>query len=283
MVNKKLSNENVNFLIDSYSAGLSATILADKFNVYPSTIVRVLRRNNILVRTYSQAATLALNEGRMKKNKIPSSLSLNEDLSYILGVLCGDGYIDYSDRRMTWQIGLDVIDIEFVQRFSKALYNFFKINPTFRIRKQRKDRWNIQYTVKLCSKEACTFINSIGLFKTRNWDIPLEIKNSGLDVKSYFLKGFFDSEGGIDRAIGRVEATSINLGGLSGVGKLLEDLGIRYTILKTEHREPNRDPKYTLRINAKNSIIDFYKSVGFTISRKQLILEGFFKKWCETK
>ena len=275
MVNRKLTSEQILELSNLYDSGESSYVLAKKFNVYPSTILRILKKQHIKARSLSEAANLAIETGRMRKHKIPINLIFDENLSYILGVLCGDGYLDYSNKRMTWQVGLDSIDKEFNFEFSKKLHNFFGIYTKTNLRKKRKITWNRQYVTKLCSKEACDFILNISDFKVSDWKIPEQIILGGADLKLAFLKGFFDSEGEIDKKNGRVGAISINFFGLRDIKNILQNFSIRSTIIKRKDSRLNSRQKYVLRIHDKKSIFLFYELIGFTIVRKQRILKDF--------
>lgn len=280
MVRRKLTDKDILSLPDLYSSGLSSWAIAKKFNTYPSNILHHLKKANIERRNKSSAAKEGVRSGRIKikKNEVPKNLKLNKNLSYILGVLAGDGYIDYSNQRRAYHIGLSATDKEFVEKFRKSLFNFFKIKSSNEFRKSRNKKWNAQYITRLCSKEACDFINSIGQFKKENWKIPEIIKNSDTDIKTAFLRGFFDSEGEIDKKSWRVGVTSMNLEGLKQIGKLLESLGMRYTIIKSKDNRPNTHQKYRLRIHDKKSIKLFNNLIGFTIKRKQWVLATMFPR-----
>jgi len=278
MVKRKLTDKDILSLPDLYSSGLSSWAIAKNFNTYHSNILHHLKKANIERRDKSFAAKEGIKAGRIKikKNEVPKNLKLNKDLSYILGVLAGDGYMSYSNQRKAYHIGLSAVDKEFVEEFKKTLFNFFKIKSSNEFRKSRKKKWNAQYITRLCSKEACDFINSIGQFKKENWKIPEIIKNSDSNIKSAFLRGFFDSEGEIDKKSWRVGATSMNLEGLKQIGKLLEGMGMRYTIINVKDNRPNTHQKYRLRIHDKKSIKLFNESIGFTIKRKQKVLDTMF-------
>jgi len=277
MVKRKLTDKDILSLPNLYNSGLSSWAIATKFDTYHSNILHHLKKLQIDRRDKSSATKGGVKAGRIiiKKHKIPESLDVNKDLAYILGVIAGDGYIDYSDERKTYYIGLSAVDKEFVDNFRNILFDFFKINPTNEFRKSRNKNWKDQYLTRLCSKEACDFIKSIGDFKKDTWHVPDSIKNSNNEIKCAFIKGFFDSEGEIDKKIGRVGATSMNLSGLKEIGNLLFSLGIRYTIIKKKDIRPNTSQKYVLRIHDKKSIRLFYELVGFIIQRKQEILEAF--------
>lgn len=281
MVRRKLTNEDILSLPSLYNSGLSSWAIGEQFDTDHSNILRHLKKLGVKRRDRSSAAKEGVKAGRIKimKHKIPENLKLNEELSYILGVIAGDGYIDYNNKRQTYYIGLSAVDKDFVEEFRKILADFFKITPTNEFREKRSEKWNSQYITRLCSKEACDFINSIGDFRKDNWRIPKIIKESKKSIKCAFIRGFFDSEGEIDEKIGRIGATSMNLKGLLEIKELLGSINIRSTIIKRKDPRPNTSQKYVLRIHDKNSIRLFYELIGFTIQRKQNIL----KEYCLNK
>lgn len=280
MVKRKLTDKEILTLPELYNAGLSSWAIAKKFNTYHSNILYHLKKLETNRRTRSSAAKEGVKAGRIliKKNMIPRNLKLNEDLSYILGVMCGDGYMSYNEKKRNYHIGLSATDKEFVDKFREALFNYFNVNPTNEFKKSKNRNWNDQFISRLCSKEACSFINEIGDFGKFEWRVPKIIIGSNNLSKSSFLKGFFDSEGEIDKQIGRIGATSVNLEGLNQVGDLLTDLGIAYTIIKRKDNRPNTHQKYLLRINDKKSIKLFSELIGFTINRKQQVLTTMFPR-----
>ena len=280
MVKIKLTKEDLLSLPELYRSGLSSWILAKKFNTDHSNILKHLKKQGVHIRSRSCAAKQGVMAGRIKikRNEIPKNLELNEDLAYILGVLAGDGYMDFNDKRRTHYIGLSATDKEFVEKFKNSLHDFFNIYPSNEFRRSKHLKWHDQYITRLCSKDACNFINFIGQFKKENWRVSDIIKNSEDSIKCSFIKGFFDSEGEIDKKIWRIGATSMNLVGLKELGQLLDSLEIRYTITKIKDNRQNTHQKYRLRIQDKYSIILFKKLIGFTIIRKQKVLYGAFPR-----
>jgi len=280
MVKRKLNDKDISSLLGLYNSGLSSWEIAKKFDTYHSNILHHFKRLNVKRRDKSSAAKEGVKSGRIKikRNKIPKNLKLNNDLAYVLGVLAGDGYMDYNEKKRRYNVGLSATDKEFVEKFKESLFNFFKVNSSDEFRKSRNKNWSDQYITRLCSKEACDFINTIGNFRKDKWGIPDIIKNSTERIKCAFLRGFFDSEGEIDKRIWRIGATSMNMNGLKQVGELLKSLGIRYTIINVKDNRLNTHQKYRLRIHDKKSIKLFNESIGFTIKRKQMILATMFPR-----
>lgn len=285
MVKRKVTNNEILSLSNLYKSGLSSWEIAKRFDTCHSNILYHLKKLGVIIRDKSSAAKEGVKAGRIiiKKNKIPADLKLNKDLAYILGVLAGDGYMDYSNKRMTYYIGLSATDKEFVERFKTVLFDFFKIKSTNEFRKSKKETWNNQYITRLCSKEVCGFINSFGNFCKDKWRVPDIIKNSENNIKCAFLKGFFDSEGEIDSKAKRIGATSMNLKGLEEIENLLKSIGIISTMIKKKDTRLNASQKYILRLQDRKSMELFYKNIGFTIQRKHIILAECIKNYKFTK
>jgi len=285
MVKRKLTEADILSLPELYASGLSSWAIAKKFNTYHSNILHHLKKLKAERRNKSLAAKEGVKAGRIpiKRNKIPAGLELTEDLAYILGVLAGDGYMHYNINQQSYYAGLSATDKEFVEKFRKVLFNFFKINPTNEFKKSKKLNYRDQYISRMCSKEACDFINSFGSFGKYCWKVPEVIIGANNQIKSAFIKGFFDSEGEIDKKSRRVGATSVNLEGLKQVGGLLGSLGIRYSITSEKTPLPNRRLKSRLRIQDRKSVELFNKHIGFTITRKQLLLNTFLGSYKFTK
>jgi hypothetical protein len=62
-------------------------------------------------------------------NKIPeSSKLLTKEKAYILGVLCGDGYIRIHKNGRSFLVGLDVTDEDFADEFKKCLKKYINFH-----------------------------------------------------------------------------------------------------------------------------------------------------------
>ena len=148
---------------------------------------------NVKIRNYSESHLLKTYAG-IKKVKI---VGLTQEKAYILGVLCGNGWIASSKRR--YRIGLSVKDKDFAIRFAKSLKESYGIECTIRKCVPKNKNWNVQYAVDLNSKLACEDILSYGIFNTTDWRVPKQILGSNDNkVIGYFLRGFYDSEGHVN-------------------------------------------------------------------------------------
>jgi len=121
---------------------------------------------------------------------------------------------------------------------------------------------------------------------------PLDIERikrfieHSIECRSAFLRGFFDSEGTIDKT-GKIRVCNTDITLLGYVKQLMESLGIKTTgphlLVKrgTAFIDPRNGKKYRTRkdvyvlyIRAESRLV-FYQRIGFTIKRKQQRLEDF--------
>ncbi len=212
-----------------------------------------------------------------KISKIPEeSKILNDNKAYILGVLCGDGYIRISKNGYHFLVGLGVCDEDFADEFKKCIENVYNLLPSkkFRIIKPTnytnspKPRYIIELTSKLVVKDLLRYSIS---FKTKEWTVPKEILNSNLIIKSAFLRGIFDSEGTISLRKSSGAYLSVCSGNVKSLLEIKEILKKDFDIdLKTIY--PQKD---FIRIKSAryNDIKNYYNKIGFTIKRKQITLK----------
>lgn len=125
---------------------------------------------------------------------------LTEDKSYILGVLCGDGYLRIRETFGHYLVGLDVCDENFADEFRRCLTSVYGLLPSkskcyakiTNFTNNAKPRYRINLTSKLVVQDLLRYSKS---FKTKEWQVPEEVLISDLKIKSAFLRGLFDSEG----------------------------------------------------------------------------------------
>ena len=263
-----------------YNNGESTRSIAKSLGRYHSGVIWHLNNLNIKRRKKSEAAKLGVVKGGIKifKHSLPkSSKKMSLEKSYILGTLCGDGFL--SNKKRAYQICLSVTSKEFFNEFRRCLHEVYGIRTTNEIRISKIKNWNNQYCTRLCSKNACQNLAQYGNFKTKTWNVPYHIKNSSLNIQASFVKGFSDSEGCVDENSRRISLTSINFKGLNEIGGLLRNFGIRYTILGRILLKGNRHDKYDLRIQDRRSIETFYKWINFTINYKKIKLKKIIKNY----
>lgn len=116
------------------------------------------------------------------------------------------------------------------------------------------------------------------VYKTFKWKVPKAVEIGTPKIITEFIKGFADSEGGIDKDTRRISLTSVRKEGLRQVRYMLDKLGIRSTI-QIRKAHGSRKESYQLQIQDRNSIEKFVKLIGFTIKRKQKALLECIKSY----
>ena len=189
---------------------------------------------------------------------------LNEDLAYILGVKRGDGYWRkiITPMRSSGEIGLNVKNLDFAKEFEKRLKKWSGIQP-------KTWKKNGKFYVTLYSIDAVKIGQGINLKK---------ITNSNRKVKANFLKGLYDSEGGVlgknlDRrkfACRWIHFSNNNKETVAIVSKLLRDFRINHKIKSRIHSGfGSKKLQYEILIFGLENFKEFYKNIGFSIKYKK--------------
>jgi intein-encoded DNA endonuclease-like protein len=190
---------------------------------------------------------------------LPTANDLNPRLSYIMGVMEGDGCIVKSN----YTIRLGAKDLDFVKGFADDLEKWSGIKS---IMKWSGNLWLCYIT----SKRACEVI----------WDFDLnQLLISNTQIKTSFLRGIFDSEASaigchLDKpviATRRICLYNTDMDLLNLVKGLLETLEISSHLYECPSHPAHWGKKkvFVLRISSKKNVKRYYNMVGFSIQRKQ--------------
>lgn len=166
----KFSEQIEKYIIEQYNNGISTCELARKLNTYNTSIRRVLKRNNVYIRTCHDV-----------QKTIDNPFKENDELSeYFFGLLLTDGSISKGH-----EIKLALKDKEMVKSFQQF------ICPKNKIRTYLDKRFNTYiYSVSVRSLESCDWLQQHGNFinKSYNCDIYTPITPA-------ILRGIFDGDG----------------------------------------------------------------------------------------
>lgn len=202
------------------------------------------------------------------------SIELTPRLAYISGVLLGDGYICYNDKKpLAYYIGLETADKDFALKFKKELEIWSEGKASFRIRNKRfnkilgKEPKSVkeQYIVTLNSKPISKFLKDLS--KT----ILDDIENKDENIKIGFIKGLYDSEGYVQKY--KIGFSNTDLKLVNKLIRILKSLGFKK--LNAPYKVPSDIYKdcYNFVMGHKDNLKLFNKKIGFTIGRKQVILD----------
>jgi|TARA_B100001971_G_scaffold52574_1_gene47694 intein-encoded DNA endonuclease-like protein len=252
--------------------GISFGKIAKKVNISSATIQLWIKTSRKPRYLYAK---------RQQRQLSIKSRRLSSELSYIYGVLIGDGYLEKS--KLSNRITLQVTDKEFAREFYNVLKNWSGFEPTWReslrVCCHRTKYGNLIncrsyfYIVRLGSKQAVNFVSKNLKCKTKDWNIPRCIKNTNNKIIFAFFKGLFDSEGCAIYSPkynkGRIDLRMYGKQ-VKNLQNLLKKVGIESTV--TQGKIEKQRGMYILRILRKNSIKLFAENIGFVINRKRKIL-----------
>ena len=188
------------------------------------------------------------------------------ELAYVIGVVCGDGTVRKSRKR----IKLEAKDIEFIEEFARCIAHVLRREPP-----RPKPTARGKHYVSVESKVLSGLLQKpIDINKIRKF---IEYRD---DCKRSFLKGFFDSEGHVSKD-GGIDCTNTDLRLLMYVQKLLDDLGVETT---GPHLCRRKGTLFFSKITGKTHVLrkdihrlyvrrycnlTYYRRVGFNIRRKK--------------
>ena len=189
----------------------------------------------------------------------------NDDISYLLGYLVGDGSYSGLVKKDKYRMEIVIHSIEkqIINKLDSILKNF---NLNHKIDKNLKNR-NV-HRIRLQNKKFREFLLEKGLdyVKGVEKDVPIKIMTSNLIEKSNFLCGLFDSDGSVDKNHIRLVNISLNL--LKNVQLLLLEFGIGSTIKEIKKSKYTKNKTYVLKIITYDNN-KYQKYIGFNILNKK--------------
>ncbi len=239
----------------------SAQRLARTYNVSTIIVINWLRSYNINPRTHLESMnTPNIKEelkGKRLRRPTKDFSKLTSEKAYILGVLCGDGYIRPGAIRLEIRY-----DEEFIKRFTECINTVYGLDFRYKYY-EKKNSFVMSITSEIISKDLLRY----GKFGAFEWGVPKEVVTSNsLDITSNFLEGMYDSEGTVGRSA--IVLTSVSKKGVYGMCKLLKRLGIKSKV------SIYKEKYYYLYIFRKERFKIYREKIGFTIKRKQEKLDS---------
>ena|GEM_PF-2110494 len=241
----------------------SASAIARKFNVSTIIVINWLDSYEITLRTHKEAMNTNIIKQELRQKKLRRPIkeydALSSEKSYVLGVLCGDAFIN--KKRLRLEIRNDT---EFIAEFLHCLKKIYGLDHNI-IYYAPKRTWKADISNAL----ICADLLKYGVYGTFDWQIPLKIiKSRHKTIISFFLRGFYDSEGSVAKYT--ISAGSINKKGLLQIKELLGKLKINSRFYTT-------GKYFTLVISKKIERRKFLELIGFTIQRKMEKLKDALK------
>jgi len=232
----------------------SASTIAKKFHVSTIIVINWLKKYGVRVRSHTESMNTSIIQSVLRDQKVTRPTreygKLSPEKAYILGVLCGDGYIDHKFMKLEIRR-----DLDFMNEFIRCVEEVYGLRYKHYYYKHRNS-----YIVNVNAQIICKDLLNHDTFRTRTWRVPKAISESkSKGVVSHFLRALFDSDGSSSGST--VNMTLANGSALREVSSLLTKLNI-------SNRVKTRSPYSTLTISHKDNLRKFIEEIGFTIQRK---------------
>jgi len=165
-------------------------------------------------------------------------------------------------------------DFEHVRRFKELINKYFKCGSCIKKRGSK-------FIVSGYSAQIVKWLNNSFEFKSNTWKVPNFVINGSDKVKCSYLRSFFDDDGGLSRTNSNgnyvlIRGTSVNKGGILNLQGLLMSLDVSSKIMKRSAAGFNKDGVYyRIQINGFENLQKFNKKIGFSLSRKQRLLDNY--------
>lgn len=217
---------------------LTAKEIGQHFNCSDAWIRHQMRFYAIPMRTKSEAFKLKYDK-KPHLGFIVPDLAPSEYLSYILGVMIGDGWA-YKNR-YNYIIGLTATSDNFVNCFAYSL-RAIGLHPAIRkdCKSVKNKKWQDQYRLVADSKKFYEWFVSLCL---------IDIKNLIQEYEKDFVRGFYDSEGNLSKRTKncwRVTIYNSDKQIIALVRKVIE--GMKFKTSVSTARRANKKPEYQMRI-----------------------------------
>jgi intein-encoded DNA endonuclease-like protein len=260
--------EDLQYLKDNYPVKTNAVLMQE------------MNRSDTSLRT--KADRLGIEKKyNWKINKV--DLTPSPSLSYLIGVIFGDGCVTIMERptgRTNYNIDLDVIDKDFVDAFNDAL--FVVLGKRYAV-----CQFANRYQVRGQSKILYELLKGKDINKVKHLVEPFPCN---------FIRGFADSEGSvcISKCNGypwlKIAIGCTNQAVIEYINSLLKAQTIRSTVVM---KQPSgrfgikkdgsiivsKKMMYILNIYDKSSMKLYTDKIGFSIARKQNTLLEYWHKY----
>jgi hypothetical protein len=174
----KITKEEEEKICQSYLKLRSSGLVSLEFKRTRSVICKVLKRNNIKVKTREESKTLySLNHDFFNKIDTPEK-------AYILGLIFSDGSV--TDRAL--KISLQITDINILEKVK----NIMEYTGNVKIYKSKKPNVKDSAILQIYSKKLIKDLNNLGCVKNKTYSLEYPIISN---FNSHFIRGVFDGDG----------------------------------------------------------------------------------------
>ncbi|WP_048150524.1 ATPase, T2SS/T4P/T4SS family [Palaeococcus ferrophilus] len=207
----------------------------------------------------------------MNSNRVKLIREVDERLSYIVGVLLGDGYLSSNG----YYLSATFDEMEYMNAFIESVSNF--LPDTKPAIKDNGTSTVVTYGSKIFAEMLSRIFNVPRGKKSSVWDVP-DVVLSNDDLMRYFLAGLFDADGYVDESGPAVVLTTRSESAARKVWYALQRLGIISTVSRVRNRGFKEGMIFRVTISGVEDLGKFYRLIPLRHSRKIEKLEKILKE-----
>lgn len=192
----KLSNEELNNIINDYNNGISMTEITKKYHHDRKTLKKYFQENNIDIKIRNIAEALQCSQKKKESDILKRKYAVNDEyfsnqnskMAYLLGFLMADGNVSSTNNRI--QICLSEEDADYLTLFYNEIGGSPVAHYTQNNGKQKICRWQcLSSKIKKDLISYDVIPNKTGFAK-----IPSKLKK---EFYPDFIRGYFDGDGSV--------------------------------------------------------------------------------------
>ena len=162
---------------------------------YTKTIKELLNAKNIkIVNERSDSLEVRIHKGSKKHFSIP--LKITPDLAYLAACVICDGHLKKDKYRLVFEVA----DENVIKKFTNIYNKLFCANEIYKIRNEKRTDRKTPYRIVINGKPVVILFERFFEIprgkKSHLVCVPNVIKESNTNIKSSFLAGVFDTDGG---------------------------------------------------------------------------------------
>lgn len=230
-----MKQEMISLICQQYQNGSNSEVLPRIFKLSSSTILRILKKNNIIIRHYS--------ETKFIKNNYFEQINTATQ-AYFLGLLYADGNVNRAGTQ--FKLGLKEPDDHILIELGREIFPNFSMNQI----KTRKNNFKELY---ICSPILAKNLITLGCMPNKTYHIRFPFEHLDELLYSHFVRGYLDGDGCISEKIPKVDFTS-NIKFLEDLKNIIGQHGFKSNKIHPIKRNPLIG---YLQITGKNNVINF--------------------------
>lgn len=269
---KKITDKDILYICNQYENGTNSRVLSEEFNVAQSTILQILRNNNIQIRE----RTDCLRKYTINHNYF--DIIDNEHKAYWLGFLMADGY--NKEDRNAIVLSLQKEDEYILKEFLKDVGSNKEISYVYN---KQFDSYSAKAYVN--SVHMSQQLSKLGVVQNKSFICKYPYEYIPQELEHHFIRGLFDGDGCISFTMGGVNKNKVHgrFSIANGSKDFLEDI---YNIVNINdmHIYKNHNIydfttcKYS---NIKQMYNYLYKDATIYLTRKQNKFEKYLSYYKE--